>query len=108
MLKSENLAGTATLSALALPTDTSSTQPKSLRRVRLQPPTLRTGVRGRQFNRQRGKCSWKHSSSPFLLWAPPLKLYRLPLLADRAQTDTAALPLSLACDPKSSGVGLVC
>uniref|UniRef100_A0A8U8ASR8 Nucleoprotein TPR n=1 Tax=Geospiza parvula TaxID=87175 RepID=A0A8U8ASR8_GEOPR len=34
--------------------DTSSTQPKSLRRVRLQPPTLRTGVRGRQFNRQRG------------------------------------------------------
>ncbi|KAI1236570.1 hypothetical protein IHE44_0014823 [Lamprotornis superbus] len=33
--------------------DTSSTQPKSLRRVRLQPPTLRTGVRGRQFNRQR-------------------------------------------------------
>ncbi|XP_071421910.1 nucleoprotein TPR isoform X2 [Pithys albifrons albifrons] len=34
--------------------DTSSNQPKSLRRVRLQPPTLRTGVRGRQFNRQRG------------------------------------------------------
>lgn len=56
-MKSENLAGTATLSALSLPTDTSSTQPKSLRRVRLQPPTLRTGVRGRQFNRQRGKCS---------------------------------------------------
>uniref|UniRef100_A0A452J057 Nucleoprotein TPR n=1 Tax=Gopherus agassizii TaxID=38772 RepID=A0A452J057_9SAUR len=35
--------------------DTSSNQPKPFRRVRLQPPTLRTGVRGRQFNRQRGK-----------------------------------------------------
>ncbi|XP_061201716.1 nucleoprotein TPR isoform X2 [Neopsephotus bourkii] len=34
--------------------DTSSNQPKPFRRVRLQPPTLRTGVRGRQFNRQRG------------------------------------------------------
>ncbi|XP_015725346.1 nucleoprotein TPR isoform X2 [Coturnix japonica] len=37
--------------------DTSSNQLKLFRRVRLQPPTLRTGVRGRQFNRQRGKCS---------------------------------------------------
>ncbi|XP_051854727.1 nucleoprotein TPR isoform X2 [Antechinus flavipes] len=35
--------------------DTSSSQPKPFRRVRLQPQTLRTGVRGRQFNRQRGK-----------------------------------------------------
>ncbi|XP_072854213.2 nucleoprotein TPR isoform X1 [Pogona vitticeps] len=34
--------------------DTSSNHPKPFRRVRLQPPTLRTGVRGRQFNRQRG------------------------------------------------------
>ncbi|XP_044531711.1 nucleoprotein TPR isoform X3 [Gracilinanus agilis] len=34
--------------------DTSSSQPKPFRRVRLQPQTLRTGVRGRQFNRQRG------------------------------------------------------
>ncbi|XP_004943366.4 nucleoprotein TPR isoform X2 [Gallus gallus] len=34
--------------------DTSSNQLKLFRRVRLQPPTLRTGVRGRQFNRQRG------------------------------------------------------
>ncbi|XP_072723267.1 nucleoprotein TPR isoform X4 [Ciconia boyciana] len=34
--------------------DTSSNQPKPFRRVRLQPPALRTGVRGRQFNRQRG------------------------------------------------------
>ncbi|XP_048338451.1 nucleoprotein TPR isoform X1 [Sphaerodactylus townsendi] len=34
--------------------DTSSNHPKTFRRVRLQPPTLRTGVRGRQFNRQRG------------------------------------------------------
>uniref|UniRef100_A0A7M4F817 Nucleoprotein TPR n=1 Tax=Crocodylus porosus TaxID=8502 RepID=A0A7M4F817_CROPO len=34
--------------------DTSSHQPKPFRRVRLQPPTLRTGVRGRHFNRQRG------------------------------------------------------
>ncbi|XP_054835296.1 nucleoprotein TPR isoform X2 [Eublepharis macularius] len=34
--------------------DTSSSHPKPFRRVRLQPPTLRTGVRGRQFNRQRG------------------------------------------------------
>ncbi|KFZ65713.1 Nucleoprotein TPR, partial [Antrostomus carolinensis] len=34
--------------------DTSTNQPKPFRRVRLQPPTLRTGVRGRQFNRQRG------------------------------------------------------
>ncbi|XP_039929440.1 nucleoprotein TPR isoform X2 [Hirundo rustica] len=67
--------------------DTSSTQPKSLRRVRLQPPTLRTGVRGRQFNRQRGKCfqpaCCKHGSSPVLLGAPRVKLDRLALLADR-------------------------
>uniref|UniRef100_A0A8C0KUL9 Nucleoprotein TPR n=1 Tax=Canis lupus dingo TaxID=286419 RepID=A0A8C0KUL9_CANLU len=34
--------------------DTSSSQPKPFRRVRLQ-TTLRQGVRGRQFNRQRGK-----------------------------------------------------
>nr|XP_056701605.1 nucleoprotein TPR [Euleptes europaea] len=34
--------------------DTSSNHPKPFRRVRLQPPTLRTGIRGRQFNRQRG------------------------------------------------------
>ncbi|OXB72510.1 UNVERIFIED_CONTAM: hypothetical protein H355_016379 [Colinus virginianus] len=34
--------------------DTSSNQLKLFRRVRLQPPTLRSGVRGRQFNRQRG------------------------------------------------------
>ncbi|XP_066478881.1 nucleoprotein TPR isoform X2 [Tiliqua scincoides] len=34
--------------------DTSSNHPKPFRRVRLQPPALRTGVRGRQFNRQRG------------------------------------------------------
>ncbi|XP_007667180.1 nucleoprotein TPR isoform X1 [Ornithorhynchus anatinus] len=34
--------------------DTSTSQPKPFRRVRLQPQTLRTGVRGRQFNRQRG------------------------------------------------------
>ncbi|NXA49130.1 TPR protein, partial [Nothocercus julius] len=34
--------------------DTSTNQPKTIRRVRLQPPTLRTSVRGRQFNRQRG------------------------------------------------------
>ncbi|XP_068930529.1 nucleoprotein TPR isoform X1 [Petaurus breviceps papuanus] len=34
--------------------DTCSSQPKPFRRVRLQPQTLRTGVRGRQFNRQRG------------------------------------------------------
>ncbi|XP_007481029.2 nucleoprotein TPR isoform X2 [Monodelphis domestica] len=34
--------------------NTSSNQPKPFRRVRLQPQTLRTGVRGRQFNRQRG------------------------------------------------------
>ncbi|XP_078012574.1 nucleoprotein TPR isoform X4 [Phascolarctos cinereus] len=34
--------------------NTSSSQPKPFRRVRLQPQTLRTGVRGRQFNRQRG------------------------------------------------------
>ena len=33
--------------------DTSSSQPKPFRRVRLQ-TTLRQGVRGRQFNRQRG------------------------------------------------------
>uniref|UniRef100_A0A8C9FKG8 Nucleoprotein TPR n=1 Tax=Pavo cristatus TaxID=9049 RepID=A0A8C9FKG8_PAVCR len=37
--------------------DTSSNQLKLFRRVRLQPPTLRTGVRGRQFNRQRGNVS---------------------------------------------------
>lgn len=87
-MKSEHVAGTGTLSALPLPTDTSSTQPKSLRRVRLQPPTLRTGVRGRQFNRQRGKCSWLLPASllqtqlqPFLL--TPLGLYRLALLAHR-------------------------
>uniref|UniRef100_A0A8C5SFS3 Translocated promoter region, nuclear basket protein n=1 Tax=Laticauda laticaudata TaxID=8630 RepID=A0A8C5SFS3_LATLA len=34
--------------------DTSSNHPKPFRRVRLQPPTLRAGVRGRQFNRHRG------------------------------------------------------
>ncbi|KAK7825218.1 hypothetical protein U0070_009707 [Myodes glareolus] len=34
--------------------DTSSSQPKPFRRVRLQ-TTLRQGVRGRQFNRQRGE-----------------------------------------------------
>ncbi|KAM4722857.1 nucleoprotein TPR [Rhinophrynus dorsalis] len=34
--------------------DTSSRQPKPFRRVRLQPQSTRTGVRGRQFNRQRG------------------------------------------------------
>uniref|UniRef100_A0A8C5Q972 Nucleoprotein TPR n=1 Tax=Leptobrachium leishanense TaxID=445787 RepID=A0A8C5Q972_9ANUR len=34
--------------------DTSSSQPKPFRRVRLQPQTTRTGVRGRQFTRQRG------------------------------------------------------
>uniref|UniRef100_A0A670YV32 Nucleoprotein TPR n=1 Tax=Pseudonaja textilis TaxID=8673 RepID=A0A670YV32_PSETE len=35
--------------------DTSSNHPKPFRRVRLQPPTLRAGVRGRQFNRHRGE-----------------------------------------------------
>ncbi|CAH2312727.1 nucleo TPR isoform X2 [Pelobates cultripes] len=34
--------------------DTSTSQPKPFRRVRLQPQPARTGVRGRQFNRQRG------------------------------------------------------
>ncbi|XP_069497476.1 nucleoprotein TPR isoform X2 [Ambystoma mexicanum] len=34
--------------------DASSHPPKPFRRVRLQPQTLRTGIRGRQFNRQRG------------------------------------------------------
>ncbi|KAM4641426.1 nucleoprotein TPR [Discoglossus pictus] len=34
--------------------DTSTNQPKPFRRVRLQPQTTRTGVRGRQFTRQRG------------------------------------------------------
>ncbi|XP_069088104.1 nucleoprotein TPR isoform X2 [Pleurodeles waltl] len=34
--------------------DASSNHPKPFRRVRLQPQTLRTGIRGRQFNRQRG------------------------------------------------------
>ncbi|KAM8929908.1 nucleoprotein TPR isoform 2-T2 [Pelodytes ibericus] len=34
--------------------DTSSSQSKPFRRVRLHPQTARTGVRGRQFNRQRG------------------------------------------------------
>ncbi|XP_064416030.1 translocated promoter region b, nuclear basket protein isoform X2 [Latimeria chalumnae] len=34
--------------------DTSSSQAKSFRRVRLQPQTVRTSVRGRQINRQRG------------------------------------------------------
>ncbi|XP_062990920.1 nucleoprotein TPR isoform X2 [Elgaria multicarinata webbii] len=34
--------------------DTSSNHPKPFRRVRLQPPTSRTVVRGRQFNKQRG------------------------------------------------------
>ncbi|XP_053549834.1 LOW QUALITY PROTEIN: nucleoprotein TPR [Bombina bombina] len=34
--------------------DTSSSHPKPFRRVRLQPQTARTGVRGRQFTRQRG------------------------------------------------------
>ncbi|XP_030061272.1 nucleoprotein TPR isoform X2 [Microcaecilia unicolor] len=34
--------------------DTSSNQPKPFRRVRLQPQTVRTGVRGRPFTRQRG------------------------------------------------------
>ncbi|XP_063154494.1 nucleoprotein TPR [Candoia aspera] len=34
--------------------DTSSNHPKPFRRVKLQPPTLRAGVRGRQFNRHRG------------------------------------------------------
>ncbi|XP_078498755.1 nucleoprotein TPR isoform X2 [Lissotriton helveticus] len=34
--------------------DPISNHPKPFRRVRLQPQTLRTGIRGRQFNRQRG------------------------------------------------------
>nr|XP_033817183.1 nucleoprotein TPR isoform X1 [Geotrypetes seraphini] len=34
--------------------DTSSNRPKPFRRVRLQPQTVRTGIRGRPFTRQRG------------------------------------------------------
>ncbi|XP_029474625.1 nucleoprotein TPR-like [Rhinatrema bivittatum] len=34
--------------------DTSSNQPKPFRRVRLQPQTIRTSIRGRPFTRQRG------------------------------------------------------
>lgn len=78
----ETALDTDIVSCISTSSDTSSNQPKPFRRVRLQPPTLRTGVRGRQFNRQRGKCSWllKFSLfqtifSTFFLWGPYMKYY---------------------------------